>query len=179
MRKHQRALVLDTSAFISGFDPLALAEETYSVPEVRDELLDGSMAKTRFDASIETGKLKIIEPETKYIEQVKSISTKVGDIGLLSEADLAVLALALKLKEAGLESIIATDDYSIQNVAERMGLKFIPLANLGIRYQLHWVLYCPACGNRYPPEEKVATCINCGTELKRKPIRRKPVKRKT
>ncbi|MEM3815266.1 MAG: hypothetical protein QW341_00290 [Candidatus Bathyarchaeia archaeon] len=178
MAVKRKSLVLDASAFIAGFDPLALKEEAYSVPEVEVELLDGSMPKIRFEASLNSGRLKVIKPENRYIDLAESISSEVGDISFLSKADLAILALALQLKDMGLKPVIATDDYSIQNVAEKMGIEYMPLSNLGIRYQLNWLLYCPACGKKYPPNEKLTICKNCGTELKRKPERRRPIKRK-
>ncbi len=173
--KH-RTVVLDTSALIAGFDPSALSEESYSVPEVKAELLDGSMPKLRFTTSVESGKLKVIKPLPKYVNLVKDASGKVGDIGFLSEADIAVLALAVQLRECGQEPTIITDDYSIQNVAEKLGLKFMSLSNFGIRYQLHWLLYCPACGRRFPPDRKIMKCEKCGTSLKRKPLKRTPIK---
>jgi len=175
--KH-RSIVLDTSAFIAGFDPLSVSEDAYSVPEVETELLDGSLPKIRFNASIEGGKLKAIKPLPKYISLVKMASSEVGDISFLSEVDISVLALAVQLKENSQNPVIITDDYSIQNVAEKLGLEFASLTNIGIRYQLHWIFYCPACGKKYPPNQKIMICENCGTQLKRKPLKRKPANRK-
>ncbi|MEM2341333.1 MAG: ribonuclease VapC [Candidatus Bathyarchaeia archaeon] len=175
-KRRCKSIVLDTSAFIAGFNPLDVEEDTYSVPEVETELLDSSIPKIRFNMSVESGKLKVIKPSPKYIDLVKSTSSEIGDIGFLSEADMSVLALAVQLKENGQNPIIITDDYSIQNVAEKLRLEFTPLASFGIRYQLHWLFYCPACGKKYPPNKKIMICENCGTQLKRKPLKRTPVK---
>ncbi|MBS7648349.1 ribonuclease VapC [Candidatus Bathyarchaeota archaeon] len=176
--KH-RSLVLDTSAFIAGFDPSAVSEETYSVPDVETELLDETTPKLRFTTSVESGKLMLIKPVSKYIDIVRSTSSEIGDAGFLSNADIAVLALAAQLKENGQNPVIITDDYSIQNVAEKLGLEFASLANFGIKYQLHWLLYCPACGKKYPPHQKTMICENCGTQLKRKPEKKILIKKKT
>ncbi|MEM2913475.1 MAG: hypothetical protein QXR06_03940 [Candidatus Bathyarchaeia archaeon] len=148
----RKVLVIDTSAFISGFDPSAVNEEAYSVSRVGDELLEGSIMKMRFNASIESGRLKLINPSVKCIDIAKEASREVGDIGSLSEADIEVLALAVQLKDRGYEAVVLTDDYSMQNVAEKLELNFTPLANLGIRYHLSWIYYCPACGRKYPPD---------------------------
>ncbi|MBS7638893.1 MAG: NOB1 family endonuclease [Candidatus Bathyarchaeia archaeon] len=169
--------MLDTSAFICGFDPSYINEEAYTVPEVEAELLENSLPKLRFYMAVESGKLRIIEPSHQYLNIVREVSGEVGDIGLLSKADMAILALALQLKEAGQNPTIITEDYSIQNVAEKLGIKHMPLASLGIRYQLHWTLYCPACGKRYPSNQKITTCERCGTELKRKPLKKTLIKR--
>jgi len=178
MNKKRKSVVLDTSAFIAGFDPSSISEETYSVPEVKAELLNNSISKIRFKTSVKSGKLKIIAPSSEYINFIKRISSEIGDVGFLSEADIAILALAVQLRDNGQNPIIITDDYSIQNVADKLGLEFISLSNYGIRYQLHWILYCPACGKKYPPNQKTMICENCGTQLKRKPLKRKPIKKR-
>ncbi len=56
-------IVLDTSAFIAGFDPLAVPEEQYTVPEVGKELIAGSMPWMRFNAAIENRKLTVQDSE--------------------------------------------------------------------------------------------------------------------
>ncbi|MDH5754641.1 MAG: ribonuclease VapC, partial [Candidatus Bathyarchaeota archaeon] len=87
-----------------------------------------------------------------------------------------VLALALELKTHGYSPLIATDDYSIQNVANQMDIEFASLATFGIRFRLQWIRYCPACHKRYPADYKSRRCEVCGTELKRKPLRKKFLK---
>jgi UPF0271 protein len=82
----------------------------------------------------------------------------------------------MKLKEDGFEPLIVTDDYSIQNVAEKMGLNFSPLATFGIRFYLKWLLYCPACHMKYPPDYSFKQCEICGTTLKRKPLSKTPIR---
>lgn len=174
-RKH-RALVLDTSAFIAGFNPSTLIEEAFTVPEVGLELTDKTTPKLRFITSVESGRLLVVNPLPKYVELVKSISDKVGDSSTLSETDILVLALAMQLKDSGYEAVVVTDDYSMQNTAEKIGLKHAPLANFGIRYQFHWIICCPACGRKYPPNKKRMVCEDCGTQLERIPKKRVPVR---
>ncbi|MEM1587155.1 MAG: hypothetical protein QXX99_07225 [Candidatus Bathyarchaeia archaeon] len=178
MSRKRRALVLDTSAFMAGFDPSTVNEETFTVPEVGLELNDRSTPKLRFVTSVESGRLLVVNPSPEYIEFVKSISDKVGDSGALSETDILVLSLAAQLKDSGYEAVIVTDDYSIQNTAEKIGLKYAPLANFGIRYQFHWIICCPACGKKYPPSKREMVCEDCGTRLERMPKKRVPVRGK-
>jgi UPF0271 protein len=164
-----KVFVLDTSAFIGGFDPLTAQEEQYTVPEVRNELVADSMNVVRFNAAVESGKLTIRSPESSVLDEVKEASRKVGDIRYLSEADLQVLALALELKGNGLAPLIVTDDYSIQNVANKIGIDFTSLITFGIKVRIKWTLYCPGCYRKYLPDYKYETCEVCGTEIKRKP----------
>jgi len=166
-----KIIVLDSSALIAGLDPFSIEGDECTVPEVEKELSPTSMAKTRFKAAVEYGKLKLITPEEKFIESVKRVSSELGDIKFLSHVDILILALALKLKKEGLNPIIATDDYSIQNVADKLGIKYASLATFGIKKLLYWVLYCPACKRNYPPNYNSMTCEVCGTELKRKALK--------
>jgi UPF0271 protein len=127
------------------------------------------MPWVRFKTAIGSGKLKVRKPERTFLEKVKATAANAGET-LLSETDLQVLALALQLKMHGYSPLIATDDYSIQNVANLMGIEFTSLATFGIRFQLKWIRYCPACHRKYPAEYKSKKCKVCGTELKRKPL---------
>lgn len=169
-------MVLDTSAFIAGFDPLSIRDDVYSVGSVEVELASGSLPWVRFKTALENGKLKIKWPKAEFLDRAKESSRDVGDMFFLSDVDLQVLALALELKNAGNEPLIVTDDYSIQNVANQLGLEFAPLMTFGIRFRLYWIRYCPACRRKYPPDYKLRKCEVCGTELKRKPLKKTALK---
>ncbi len=177
MTTDDRILVLDASAFIAGFDPLSVAQEQYSVPKVREELASNSLPWIRFTTAVESGRLNIEAPSSRALKKVKEASKRVGDVLFLSDADLQVLALALELKEEGYKSQIVTDDYSIQNVADQLGIEFASLMTFGIRFRLEWVLYCPACHRKYPSDYGFKSCEVCGTELKRKPLKKKAVRK--
>jgi UPF0271 protein len=171
----KKAVVLDTSAFIAGFDPLSIEGKHYTVPKVKDEITENSMSDVRFKIAVENGKLKVKVPDETSLRKIRASATVVGDTFFLSETDLQVLALALELKAEGYSPLIVTDDYSIQNVANQVGIEFASLATYGIRRRLHWVRYCPACHRKYPADSKQKTCEVCGTPLKRKPVRGKSI----
>jgi UPF0271 protein len=171
----KKAIVLDTSAFVAGFDPFSIGEEQFTVPLVKDEISESSMASLKFKIAEESGKLAVRMPDEDFLKQVKESATNVGDAFFLSEPDTQVLALALQLRTQGYAPLIATDDYSIQNVANRLGMKFTSLITFGIRRELHWIRYCPACRRKYPPDYGSKTCEICGTQLKRKPQRNAPL----
>ncbi|MEM3356247.1 MAG: hypothetical protein QW166_00295 [Candidatus Bathyarchaeia archaeon] len=163
---------MDTSAFVAGLDPSSLSEEQYTVPMVKAELIRNSMPWVRLETAMESGKLKMKTPDKPFLDNAKASATSVGDKFFLSETDLQVLALALELKAKGYYPVIASDDYSIQNVANQMGIEFASLATFGIRYRLKWIRYCPACHKQYPADYKSKKCEVCDTELKRKPLRK-------
>jgi len=166
---------LDTCAFIAGFDPFSVNEEQYSVPTVKDELFPNSLAWMRFNTAVESKKLKVKMPSATFLAKVKEASKTVGDVLFLSDVDIQVLALAIELKNTSHDPLIVTDDYSIQNVANQIGLKFAPLMTFGIRFRLHWILYCPACHRKYPSDYKLKVCEVCGTQLKRKSLRKSKI----
>lgn len=163
--------MLDTSAFLAGFDPFSLSVEQVTVPKVGDEIRSHSMAWVRFNIAIESGKVKIITPTEEFSNKIKVSANKVGDSYLLSDTDMQLLALALELKANGETPEIITDDYSIQNVAKQNGIQFYALATFGIKRILEWIRYCPACHREYPINTSFSDCQVCGTELKRKPKR--------
>jgi rRNA maturation endonuclease Nob1 len=177
LTEKKTVIVIDTSAFIAGFDPHSIDIEQYSVPNVRNELLESSMPWVRFNAAVESGKLKLVEPSPGSLARVTESSKSAGDVLYLSEVDLQVLALSLQLKESDYDVMIVTDDYSIQNVANKIGVRFVSLVNFGIRYQFQWILYCPACHRKYPSDTRLKTCQFDGTELRRKPLRKVPIEK--
>jgi UPF0271 protein len=176
-RADKKTIILDTSALLAGFDPFSMSEEQYSVPMVRAEIAENSISGVRFKTAEESGKIRVETPDKSLLEKVKAAASTVGDSFFLSDTDIQVLALALQLKMQGYLPLIATDDYSIQNVANQMGIEFASLATFGIRRRLQWMRYCPACHKKYPADYKFARCEVCGTELKRKPYRKEFINR--
>lgn len=170
-------LVLDTSALIMGLDPLGLELESYSVPEVSDELRDQTGPSYRLSISSASGKLRIQSPSSASFRDVQEKASILGDRFALSGADTGVLALALDLKKKDMDPVVVSDDYAVQNVAEELGIHYQSLATLGIREKFNWTLYCPACFRRYR-EEDDRKCPVCGTELRRKPVRKEIAKKR-
>lgn len=136
--------------------------------KVIDEL-GGSKAKLAAQVSISSGKIRIEDPDRASIEEVRKAARETGDISSLSETDIHVLALAHNLKSRA-TPIIVTDDYSIQNVARELGIRYQKVIQWGIKTKLIWQLYCPSCYERYDPDYDSRVCEVCGALLKRKPV---------
>ena len=169
------ALILDSSAFIQGLDPQN--EAVYTVPLVVGELRDGFIV-TRLRSMETAGRLKVIEPEESYRGVVEDESLRMGESHALSTTDKQVLALGLQLSDNELEPIIVSDDYSVQNMADALGLRHRGLATPGIKRQFTWTLYCPGCRREYVKPQPDDVCPICGTELKRRPSRKRGVTRR-
>jgi len=173
-----RVLVLDTSALVMGLNPSALDLPTYSVPGVMGELIQDTLPYTRFISSRDTGHLTVRKPTESSVRIVRQTSSGVGDVGVLSNADIEVLALALDLKENGLSPAIISDDYAVQNVSEALSVDHASLATFGITQKFDWIYYCPACFRRYTVEDVGLVCRVCGTPLKRRVVRKEKATRK-
>jgi len=170
------AILLDTSAFISGYEVYSVKAEHYSIPSVRDELKEGELARLRFDNAARSGRLKVLSPESSYLDEVRAVGAKMGEEGALSDTDAQLLALGIKLKADGLKPIVVSDDYSIQNVANRLGLGFRGLSTRGIKREFEWVVYCPGCRRTFRTLQAGNTCPVCGTLLKRRPDSKRPIR---
>ena len=171
--KSVRVLLLDTSAFMMGYEATDVKAEHYTVPSVREELREGDLTKLRFDSAVRRGRLKVVTPDPEYLSEVRSVTLEMGEAGVLSATDEQLLALGVQLKSSA--PIIVSDDYSVQNVADRLGLGFRSLATPGIRRQFEWVIYCPGCHKIFSVPQPGKVCPMCGTELKRRPGRKKAI----
>ncbi len=148
-------VVLDTSAIIylsdfRNFDEILTAQEV--VDEVKDKISTMKLS---------TLKLKILEPSTATIEKIKKTAKETGDLEKLSNTDLKVLALG---KENN--CTIISDDRNVQNVAEKIGLKYISIFSGKITKMITWKKFCNNCKKFY---EKKDTCPVCGAKLSRIP----------
>lgn len=168
-RGSRRVLLLDTSAFISGYEMLDTSLEHLTVSEVAQELREGSLTRLRLENAQRSGRLKIFIPEPKYLEEVEAITLQLGEREALSAADKQLLALGLQVREGGGEPVIVSDDYSVQNTADRMSLGFQSLSTRGIQRRFEWTIYCPGCRRVFEEPQRGRVCPICGTQLKRRP----------
>ena len=160
-----------------GYNPLSVHEGQFTTHSVLRELRPNSTSRTRIQLAIESRKLSIHTPSVSSLKAVEEAAHTIGDISVLSRADKDVLAVAVDLSRTGLSPKLISDDYAVQNVAEFLDLKYVSLTTLGIRYRFKWVLYCPACKRRYTPDIENQVCSICGTQLKRKVLEKKIVRR--
>ena len=158
-----------------GYNPLSIEGLQLTTPSVINEIKSGTASHTRIRIAINAGKLKLRKPSSKILKEIIKSSIKIGDFQSLSKADMDVLALSLELQRTGFSSILVSDDYAIQNVAEYSGLTYKSLMTFGIRYRFEWLLYCPACKRRYSTNPSLRVCNICGTLLKRRVIRKNPI----
>lgn len=173
-----KAILLDTSAFITGYEPSDVDAEHYTVPAVRKELRSGDLSSIRLETALRTGRLSIRSPEARYVADVEAAMAELGEAGIQSNADMELLALGLQLRAEGKDPVVVSEDYSVQNVADHLGLRYRSLATPGIKRRFAWSIYCPGCRRSFSRPQPGGFCPICGTELKRKPVRKMPADRR-
>jgi UPF0271 protein len=147
-------VVCDTSFFFISFP---LEGDLYTTPQVIDELCD-LRSKCRFDTLKEDG-LIVTEADPASRKLVLKAAESSGDLGVLSETDISIIAVAYSIKGE-----IATDDFAIQNVAATLGIGIIPILQRRAKKRV-WKLVCTGCGRDV---EGGIDCPVCGASLKRR-----------
>jgi UPF0271 protein len=147
--------VLDAPAFIHEY---TVDGDVATVPEVREELEDESAY--RFEA-LEGGGMYVHVPDQVTLDRIRRAATETGDRAELSGTDLRLLATAFEL-----EATLVTDDYAMQNVADRIDVSVERIAREGITEQREWIFNCQGCGREF--DENRDRCPICGADLERK-----------
>lgn len=140
--------VLDAGVFIHGYGRDLDFEDPVTTPAVVDEL-DSSGAQTV---------RQLIDPTVR--EPDPAVRDAVADRAAadeldVSDTDIGVVALARQLG-----AVLVTDDYSLQDLAARMGVDVQGFGEDGITEQREYERYCPGCG-KVTEEDR---CPRCGTE---------------
>jgi len=147
--------VLDSSAFINEYHT---DERIATIPLVKQEL-EGEAAY-RFDA-LEGSGMHLHIPEDDAVERIERAARETGDLAALSETDVRLVAAAFEL-----DCPLVTDDYAMQNVAEKLDLRVEVIAREGISERRDWRFQCAGCGREF--DENHDRCPVCGSDLSRK-----------
>ena len=147
--------VLDASAFINEYHT---TNDQATIPMVREELEDESAY--RYDAMEGSG-MHIHIPEEETVERIERAARETGDRETLSETDIRLVAAAFEL-----DGHLVTDDYAMQNVAEKLEVAVELIARDGISEQRDWRFQCSGCGREF--DENHDRCPICGSDLSRK-----------
>jgi len=152
--------VLDSSAFYAGI-PFSSSEPSVTTSYVYNEIKHIKKDHDAVQILIETRRLKISDPDHRFIITVNNAAKKSGDFPNLSQEDVSIIALSLQLNAE-----LITDDFAVSNVAKNLSIKVIPIMTSGIKKIVTWVYYCPGCKTDF---SETRNCPNCGNRLKRKP----------
>lgn len=153
-----KTFVLDASAFIYGSFPEG---DLVTVPSVYAEVKD-DRSRLRLELM---DLLQVISPDEQFRRQIDDAAAATGDDKRLSPADRELLALALQESTSRTEVVLLTDDYAVQNVARKVGVKIRPLRQKKSRHSIEWEKRCTGCNRAY---EDGDVCEVCGSPLRLK-----------
>jgi len=143
--------ILDASYFFTEQD---FSGDLWTTEEVRKEVKDFS-SRARFNILLENG-LKIGAPGSEELAKVKTTSEKSGDLRVLSDTDISVIALGLSL-----QGTVVSGDFAVQNVCRHLKIPIISLKTKTAKKKV-WKLICSGCGAEIPLGEK--DCPICGSK---------------
>tara|TARA_B100000401_G_C52409104_1_gene532675 strand:+ start:89 stop:583 length:495 start_codon:yes stop_codon:yes gene_type:complete len=157
--------VVDTSALLSW--PLTELNGAIIVQSQVKELERHSPARAEM---VEAVGVIISEPTGDSISSASVEAMETGDMGGLSITDLHLVALAYERN-----CVLVTDDYRMQNLSERMGVRWKSVSSDGISEFWIWKVKCVGCGREFDSPESptnkkglLGECMDCGSDLKLK-----------
>jgi len=165
MYKNKKIYIIDTSAILSG-KPLSFNNaQLITTTNIEKEINPGGKDYNNF-IYLRENFLIFKLPSKDSINQIINIIKKTGDIDRLSYIDIEILAIALdENKQKDTEVVILTDDYSIQNVATYLKIKFKSINQDVITKKLKWISRCRGCGRKF--KDSMSICPICGSDIKK------------
>jgi endoribonuclease Nob1 len=156
--------VLDSGAFSHGAN--LPPSQCRTTPSVVAEFQPGGATRRRLDLFLAAG-LVVEAPPAEPLARVREAAARAGSTSRLSAADADVIALALATGGR-----LVTDDYTVQDVARRLGVHVESVATKGVEANLDWGGRCAGCGRRYDAVKIGSVCPICGAQIVGKPRRR-------
>ena len=147
--------ILDASFF---FAENRLEGDLWTTAEVADEIRD-HVSKMRFEVLSAEG-LKIGGAGPAETAAVKSAAEKSGDLRVLSDTDISVIAFALA---SG--GTVVSGDFAVQNVCRHLKIPVKSLLSKTAK-KMVWKPICSGCGAEIPAGE--ADCPICGAPPKKR-----------
>lgn len=153
--------VLDSAAFMNLETIDKLKGKKWTTEEVKNEIKD-----FKSKALFTIAGVNIAEPSSESIKKVKNYAENSGDLSLLSETDIKIIALAIDF-----DAIVVSDDFDIQNVCHGMRVDYKSASGKEISYAFKRKPWCDSC-KRVRSGKK---CRVCGEDLRMKVVSKKRI----
>ncbi len=162
--------VLDTAPLLSDWSSRAPNIPLVTLQDILDEVLN-SPSRRRVETLISSGRLRVEAVRSEDIIRVRMKAAEVGDETKLSGTDVEVVALALSMKELGREAVLVSSDLAVLNTAVSLGIRVLDTEKR-FKDRVVWGFRCPACGFSARAAPEGLDCPVCGTQMRRKAVRR-------
>jgi Predicted nucleic acid-binding protein, consists of a PIN domain and a Zn-ribbon module len=165
--------VADSAVFIMGNCNIPYSQMV-TITLVEDEIRSED-ARLRYDIAKAEG-LRVEAVDSAFLTEIIKQAECTRDIEKLSKTDLGVLAKALEYKETDENPILITDDFAVQNIAARLDIEVMPVAQRIIKDKIIWQKQCTGCFRHYKDGDD---CPVCGSPLRKKMKKKSEKKPKT
>lgn len=162
--------VVDTAPLLSDWSSRVPDAPLVTLQDILDEVLNGP-SKRRVEALISSGRLRVEAVRSESVNRVRTKASDVGDGTKLSSTDVEVVALALSMKELGHDVVLVSSDLAVLNTAASLGIGTLDTENR-FKDRIVWAFRCPACGFSAKVAPEGLDCPVCGTQMRRKAVRR-------
>lgn len=157
-----RWYVLDTSLLLGGKDPPRDGLWATTL-EAAAEVSPGGRDARRFEDWHSLG-LQVRGADRPTFATVDSVAQAAGTSARLSPADRSLLALAFEMK-----ATLVTDDYTVLDIAKRLGVATQTVNQQGIAAVLDFRPRCSGCGRWLETMPARGDCPVCGSPVQPKP----------
>ena len=158
-----KVIIIDTAVILHGVS-FSRKDVIAAVSEEVIEEVRSTVPKLRLDQFLSNDLVQIRASTADSLKKAKNAATKTGDLPNLSKADLSVIALAIEHDMLGMNTVVYTGDYAVQNVMKSLGINFKSVLNDGIKKVIKWKYKCIACGEIFNKSPIGELCPECGTE---------------
>jgi UPF0271 protein len=158
--------VLDAAALLSNWTQRNPDSKFVTTQGILDELRNRP-SRERAERLVLIGRMRVADPDPDSVRTVNLAASKLGDLQVLSDNDVSLLAIALNIRSAEKTVSVVSSDLSVLNTATALGFGIIDLTTK-MRRQITWVLRCPACGHNEQQGSRESECPVCGTKLTRR-----------
>jgi len=165
--------VLDAAALLSNWTQRNPDLEFVTTQGILDEL-HNRPSRERAERLVLIGRMRIADSDPDSVRAVGLAASKLGDLQVLSDNDVSLLAVTLSIRNAGRTVSVVSSDLSVLNTATVLGFGIIDLTTK-MRHQITWILRCPACGHNERQGSKESECPVSGTKLTRRHKKRKRI----
>lgn len=163
--------VLDTGALLTNWIQQNPEIQIATTPAIIEELKNRP-SKQRAEALLMIGRVVEESPDPRLIPQVVEAAKRTGDLDVLSDTDIQLLALALSKKSTGFQVTVVSSDLALLNTSEELGMQILD-PHKRMKDKITWIRRCPACGYREQSPSMSEECPTCGTIMRRVPTNRK------